>query len=88
MLEVVTIGKDGITEADIAIHDEKNRSMAMLLAAMQPPEFPVALGVLYCAEGQDFVEAVHAQAARAKEKADPLTMNELLRSGHTWSVSA
>lgn len=59
----------------------------MLLAAMQPTEFPVALGVLYCAEGQDFVEAVHAQVARAKEKTDPLTMNELLRSGHTWSVS-
>ncbi|MGY9106525.1 MAG: 2-oxoacid:ferredoxin oxidoreductase subunit beta, partial [Alphaproteobacteria bacterium] len=76
-LEVVTIGEDGITEDDIVIHDETNRSMAMLLSSMQPPEFPVALGVLYCGEGHEFVAAVHAQVARAKEKAKPLPMNEL-----------
>ena len=87
-LEVVTIGEDGITEDDIVIHDETNRSMAMLLSSMQPPEFPVALGVLYCGEGHEFVAAVHAQVARAKEKAKPLPMNELLRSGHTWTVGA
>ncbi|HAT34654.1 MAG TPA: 2-oxoacid:ferredoxin oxidoreductase subunit beta, partial [Rhodospirillaceae bacterium] len=85
-LEVVTIGENGITEADIAIHDETNRSMAMLLATMQPPDFPVALGVLYCAEGQEFVESVQTQVAHAKSKAEPLPMNELLRSGHTWTV--
>ena len=36
-LEVVTIGKDGITEADILIHDETNRALADMLAFMEPP---------------------------------------------------
>src|SRR3546814_13238339 len=34
-LEVVTLG-DGITEADLLVHDEADRAMAFLLAAMQP----------------------------------------------------
>ena len=38
---------------------------------------------------KDTIKAVNEkEVARAKEKTDPLTMNELLRSGHTWSVSA
>ena len=47
-LEVVTIGKDGITEKDILVHDETNRGLADMLARMEPPTFPVAIGVIYC----------------------------------------
>ena len=46
-LEVVTPGEDGVTDADVLVHDETNRALATMLAAMEPPEFPMALGVLY-----------------------------------------
>ena len=46
-IRVVTIGEDGISDEDVLIHDEKNKMLAMMLADMAQPEFPVALGVVY-----------------------------------------
>ena len=46
-LEVVTLGENGITADDLLVHDETNRNMAFLLAGLEPPQFPIALGVLY-----------------------------------------
>ena len=85
-LEVVTIGENGITEADILVHDETNKSLATLLAHMESPAFPVAIGVLYCDPAETYEDAVHAQL-EAEIKAHPKpNMNELLRSGPTWTV--
>ena len=85
-LEVVTLGENGVEESDILIHDETNKPLATLIAQMQPPVFPVALGVIYCEEGPEYTDAVYQQvdAAKAKNKAVPMT--ELLHSGHTWEV--
>ena len=47
-LEVVTIGQNGISTDDILVHDETNRILATMLVAMDPPAFPVAIGVIYC----------------------------------------
>ena len=44
--ERVTIGEDGVTEEDILIHDETNRALAGMLALLEPPSMPVAIGVL------------------------------------------
>jgi len=85
-LEVVKPGENGVTEADILVHDEKNKTLATLLAQMQPPAFPVALGVLYCEEGPEYMSAVYDQVAAAKAKKKAVPMNELLHSGHTWRV--
>jgi 2-oxoglutarate/2-oxoacid ferredoxin oxidoreductase subunit beta len=85
-LEVATVGENGITETDILVHDEKNRTLATWLGAMEPPAFPVAIGVLYCNPAQPYEQAVHAQIAAAKEKAPPADLNALLRRGHTWRV--
>ena len=85
-LEVVQLGVDGITEADLLCHDETNRVLAGLLGAMRNPDFPVAIGVLYCENAEAYDSAVYQQvdAARAAEsKAD---INALLRSGATWTV--
>jgi len=85
-LEAVTVGENGVTEDDLLVHDEKNKVLATLIAQMQPPALPVALGVIYCEDGPEYVSAVYNQvdAAKAKQKAVP--MNELLHSGHTWRV--
>ena len=85
-LEVVTIGEDGVTEADILVHDETNKMLAMMLTSMEPPNFPVALGVVYCNPSTNYDKAVYAQIDAAKAKSDGADLNTLLRQGHTWTV--
>jgi 2-oxoglutarate ferredoxin oxidoreductase subunit beta len=82
-LEAVTIGKDGITEDDILIHDESNRTLASLLAVMEPPEMPVALGVIYCDTAPTYDEGVKQQAEQVDAGG---SLEELLRAGRTWTV--
>ena len=45
-LEVVTLG-NGVTEADLVVHDRYNRGLAFLLARMSHPDFPEARGILF-----------------------------------------
>jgi len=83
-LEVVTLGENGVTEADILVHDETNRPLAALLAGLAPPDFPEALGVLYCHPGESYTSAVYRQMAEARGPAD---LEALLRAGRTWDVA-
>jgi 2-oxoglutarate/2-oxoacid ferredoxin oxidoreductase subunit beta len=84
-LEVVTLGQNGVTLDDILVHDEKNRLMANMLAALQGPQFPVALGVLYCDPAPaSYEDDVYAQIRAAGEPRESL--DALLRQGRTWKV--
>ena len=85
-LEAVTVGENGISEADLYVHDETNRALATILAAMGPPRLPVALGVLYCDPARVYESSVMAQIDEAVSRAPDLTMNSLLRRGYTWRV--
>ncbi len=86
-LEVVTIGENGVSTDDIFVHDQTDRTLASLLALMQPPEFPVAMGVLYNNPASSYVDQVYAQVAEAKKKKNGnADLNALLNSGHTWTV--
>ncbi len=85
-LEVVTLGENGVTEADILVHDETDRVMAGMLAALQPPHMPVALGVLYCNPARSYETSVTDEVAAA-QKSHPASLAELLHQGHTWTVS-
>ena len=82
-LEVVEV-VDGDTR-DILVHDETNKSIANLLIDMPFPEFPVALGVLYCAPAPSYEQSVVEQGKRlaAGKSAD---LGALLRRGQTWTV--
>ena len=84
-VEVVTLGDDGVTEADIIVHDETNRTLAFLLAQLMPPTFPIALGVLYQDPGPSYEQAVVDQNAAAVTK-NTGDLDALLRSDHTWTV--
>jgi 2-oxoglutarate ferredoxin oxidoreductase subunit beta len=85
-LAVVTLGEDGITEADILVHDETSKTLAQLLAAMDAPDFPVAIGVLYCNPGPTYETAVQAQLEQAAQKQPQASLQSLLRRGNTWTV--
>ncbi len=85
-LEAVILGEDGIGESDILVHDETDRAMAGLLAAMEPPTLPVALGVLYCEPAEASYEAKVLAEVDAAQRAKPGSLDALLKKGHTWSV--
>ncbi len=89
-LEAVRLGEGGITEADILVHDETNRALAVMLAAMEPPTHPVALGVLYCQPAPSYERQMAERVANAVKKATEAgsqgDLNALLRRGHTWRV--
>ena len=85
-LEVVTVGENGVTMDDVLVHDETNRTLAGWLARMQAPEFPVAIGVLYCDPAESYEAAVGRQIEDAKKKTPQASLNSLLQSGHTWTV--
>jgi 2-oxoglutarate/2-oxoacid ferredoxin oxidoreductase subunit beta len=83
-LEVVELG-DGLSENDLLVHDETNRTQAFLLAQL---EMPVAFGVLYCAPTESYDQAVRQQVQRVREQKGEADLQALLQSGHTWRVDA
>ena len=85
-VEVVTIGEGGYTLDDIAVHDERNRTLAFLLAQLAPPVFPMVFGVLYCDPGTSYDGAVARQTQSAVEQKGAGSIDALLRQGHTWTV--
>ena len=84
---MVTVGENGVTEDDILVHDETNRLLANLLGSMEHPEFPVAIGVLYCDPAETYDSAVHRQIGETLEKTPPTDLNAMLRRGRTWTVA-
>ena len=86
-VEVVKLGVGGASEDDLLVHDESDSVLAGMLAAMEPPHFPVAVGFIYCDPAESLGAAMeqHLAAMRAKDP-DP-DLNALLRGGHTWTVT-
>lgn len=85
-LEVVTIGDEGVTEADILVHDETNATLAQILITLERPNFPAVLGVIYCDPAPSFEAAVDAQTEEVRKKLGKADLNSLIREGRTWEV--
>jgi 2-oxoglutarate ferredoxin oxidoreductase subunit beta len=84
-LEVVNLG-DSITVTDLLVHDERDRTVADMLVRRHPPDFPVALGVIYCDPAPTYDHDALAQVkADGLDKAD---LNAVLRRGRTWTIGA
>ena len=73
--------------ADVLVHDETNRALAQLLAGLEPPTFPVALGVLYCSPLSPYEQEVYAQARAAGLGATPPDLETLIKGDRTWVVA-
>jgi 2-oxoglutarate/2-oxoacid ferredoxin oxidoreductase subunit beta len=90
--EVVTIGENGVTVADLWVHDETDpdATRTQILSRMWWPDFPVPVGVFRRVprptHDQLLVEQVEsAKAARAAK--GPVDLQKLLAAGETWTVS-
>jgi len=62
---------------DVLVHDETNRPLAQLLAALEPP-FPAAMGVLYCNPATSYEREVVVGSGGS--------LDALLNSERTWEV--
>ena len=90
--EVVTIGENGVSVADLWVHDETDpdATRTQILSRMWWPDFPVPVGVFRRVprptHDQLLVEQVDsAKAARAAK--GPVDLQKLLAAGETWTVS-
>ena len=65
--EVVTIGQDGVTEADLLVHDEtaEDPYLALMLSRMSWPDFPVPVGVLRAVSRPTHDQLIEDQLAAA-----------------------
>ena len=87
-LEVATIGENGVTEADILVHDEteKTTGIHMMLAHMAPPEFPVAIGVIRNVEAPTYNQCLDGVIENETTKSSIKCVDDLLNSGSTWDI--
>ena len=84
--EIVTIGEDGVTEADILVHDETDENIAYVLTKMRAPEVPTPLGVFRAVAAPVYNDQVHDQVEAVREKKGEGSLEKLLFSGDTWEV--
>ena len=88
-LKVVTIGEDGYTLDDILTHDAhcQDTTLHSMLAAMKYPEYPVAVGVIRDVQDDNIYDKkVAEQVDGVKATAKITCMDDLLRSGETWTI--
>ncbi len=81
--EVVQLG-DGITEADLLVHDQTDRNLAYLLTQMDYPAFPVPFGILYCVEKPTFEALMLGQVRQAQAQRGTPDLRALYQSDYTW----
>ncbi len=84
--EVVALG-NGVSEKDLIVHDEKGpATYAFMLAQMEPPAFPVPIGVIRNVDAPVLDVAMHEQLAQVTAKKGAGDLKALLYSGDTWEV--
>ncbi len=84
-LEVVTIGENGITEADILVHDAKleNPTLHFMLVRL---DYPMVLGVIRSFDSDPYEKRLQRQVLEVAEKSQFKTIDDLLLSGETWEI--
>lgn len=90
-LKVVILGENGITEADLLVHDATTRDniMHLRLAMMGTnPEdgLPLACGVIRSVEAPVYDEEVEKQIEEVQAKSKIHTLRDFLMSGEVWEV--
>ena len=85
---VVELGKDGITEKDILVHDEtlEDPTISFMLTRMDYPDFPVPVGVIRAVQRPTYNDLLEQQIAKAIETQGEGDIGELFRQGDIWEV--
>jgi 2-oxoglutarate ferredoxin oxidoreductase subunit beta len=86
--EMVAVGAGGVPEEDLLVHrvDSPLRGQAYLLAGLEPPAFPRALGIFRQVQRPTYNDLLMEQIDTAVAANGPGDLARLLNSGTTWSV--
>jgi 2-oxoglutarate ferredoxin oxidoreductase subunit beta len=89
-MEPVTIDldRDGAIESQVLVHDVAATSpaLAALLAALEPPNFPTALGIFRDVEKPTYNELLLSQIEELTRTRGRGNLDQLLTAGTTWEV--
>jgi 2-oxoglutarate ferredoxin oxidoreductase subunit beta len=83
--EVFQPGVDGRIEEAI-VHDEGNEMLAFLLAQLEPPDFPMPLGIFRSAVRPTFDALLNEQGQQVLAQKGAGNLQALLNGGDTWVV--
>jgi 2-oxoglutarate ferredoxin oxidoreductase subunit beta len=85
-MEVVTIGKNGVTEDDLIVHNARDEDDTnhYRLVRMELPEFPVAMGVIRAIDSTVYESEMFDQVQHARKEAKIKNMDDLLNSGNVF----
>ncbi len=85
--EIASLG-NGTAEEDLLVHDEKieDPTFASILARMDYPEYPVAMGVLRAFERPTYDELMENQIQDVIKQQGPGDLESLLNEGDGWLV--
>jgi 2-oxoglutarate ferredoxin oxidoreductase subunit beta len=86
--EVVTIGENGVTEADILVHDInlEDPSVAFMLARMEQPDFPQPVGIFRSITRPSYDQLLVDQIDSAIATSGPGSLDKLINTGDMWTV--
>jgi 2-oxoglutarate ferredoxin oxidoreductase subunit beta len=87
--EVVQLGENGVTEGDLLVHDENAASpnLAAILSRVEPPNFPVPVGIFRTIEKPTYADLMLGQIDQAIEQRGLGDLGRLFRASDTWTVS-
>ena len=79
---------DADTQESVLVHNTHSESSALasLLAELEPPQFPTALGIFRQIERPAYDQLLRQQIAQAVSKRGKGNLQALLNSGTTWEV--
>ena len=85
---VVEVGDGGVAERELLVHDAKSHVPALtaLLAELEPPRFPTALGVFRALERPTYDDLLMDQIQGAVKRRGKGDLQALLNAGTTWEV--
>jgi 2-oxoglutarate ferredoxin oxidoreductase subunit beta len=85
--EIVNITEGKFSANDLLIHNEKDSTLAFILANMiHNPELPRAMGVFLAIDRTPYEELLEQQIARAKAKKGEGDLQKLLDGDETWVI--
>ena len=87
-LQVVALGKDGVTEKDLLIHDETTDNVGLLyqMTKLDYPAFPVPMGVFRKVQRPSFEQMINEQVDTVVSQQGKGDLDKLLKGNQTWEV--
>jgi 2-oxoglutarate/2-oxoacid ferredoxin oxidoreductase subunit beta len=85
--QIVNLTDGKFSASDLLVHNEKDSTLAFILANMiHNPELPRAMGVYLAIDGTPYEELVEQQIAKAKARKGEGDLQKLLEGDETWVI--